>query len=94
MSQNLKGREQWLEVNGKIVEVEGKKYKVKVSSWFATYPYKRYIISVNADPINKRDPEYLKIKQDLGDDWSTDVLESGEDFYAAVYLQCFPGSGQ
>jgi len=91
MSKDLSRKEFWLEANGKIVKVQGKKYKIKVSFWQAIYPYKRYVISVDAEMINKDDPEYVKIRQDLGDDWSTDVLESGEDFYAAVYTQCFPG---
>ena len=90
MSQDLKGREQWLEANGKVVKVEGKKYKIKVSSWLAIYPYRRFVVSVDAEMINKQDTEYLEIKKDLGDDWSTDVLESGDEFYIDVYQQCFP----
>jgi len=91
MAQDLSRKEFWLEANGKVVEVQGKKYKIKVSSWQAIYPYKRYVISVDAEMVNKNDPEYIEIRQKLGDDWSTNVLESGEDFYAAVYLQLFPG---
>jgi len=91
MSHDLRNREYWLEANGKTVKVEGKKYKIKVSSWKAIYPYERYVISVMAEMVDKDDPEYVEIRRNLGDDWSTDVLESGEDFYAAVYTQLFPG---
>jgi len=91
MSQDLSRKEFWLEANGKIVKVQGKEYKIKVSSWQAIYPYKRYVISVDAEMVNHDDPEYIKVREILRDDWSTDVLESREDFYAAVYSQLFPG---
>ena len=89
MSHDLRGREHWVGANGKIVTIEGKKYKIKVSSYKAISPYERMVISVLAEMMNKSDPEYLNTKLILGDDWSTDVLDSGDDFYAAVYLQLF-----
>ena len=91
MSQDLSRREFWLEANGKTVKVQGKKYKIKVSSWKAIYPYKRYVISVMAEMVDKDDPEYIEVRRILRDDWSTDVLESGDDFYCAVHEQLFPG---
>ena len=91
MSQDLSKKEYWLEANGKTVKVEGKKYKIKVSSWKAIYPYERYVISVMAEMVNKDDPEYIEVRGILRDDWSTDVLESGDDFYCAVHEQLFPG---
>ena len=90
MSHDLRGREHWVGANGKIITIEGKKYKIKVSSYKAIYPYERMVISVYAEMMDKADPEYLDTKLILGDDWSTDVLDSGDDFYAAVYLQLFP----
>jgi len=89
MSHDLRGREQWLGVNGKVITVRGKKYKIKVSSHKAIYPYERMVISVMAEMMDKNDLEYLETKLILGDDWSTDVLDSGDDFYSAVYLQVF-----
>jgi len=91
MTQDLSRKEFWLEANGKVVKIQGKEYKIKVSSWQAIYPYKRHVISVDAEMVNHDDPEYIEIRQKLGDDWSTDVLESGDDFYSAVYSQLFPG---
>lgn len=89
---DLQGNERWVGANGKIVIVDGKQYKIRVTSFEAIYPYKRYVISVYADPVDKEDPEYRRIKALLGDDWMTDVLDSLDDaFYASVFGQCFPG---
>jgi len=87
---SLKGLEYWLEANNKNVFIGGKEHVVKVDSFLAKYPYERYVISVDAEMIDKNDPEYLEVKKLLGDDWSTDILDSGDDVYADVYNQLFP----
>lgn len=93
MSKDLRFYKKWLDANGKIVDINGKKYKIKVSAYGAVYPYERMVISVYADMIDKNDPEYIEIKKVLGDDWSTDVLESNDATYMSIYEQCF-GKGE
>ena len=86
---NRRGLEYWLQANNKKIFIGGKEHVIKVNTFLAKWPYKRFVISVNAEMINKTDPEYLEIKAKLGNDWATDVLESGDDVYTDVYNQLF-----
>lgn len=87
MSKALRGREAWLDANGKTVKIDGIKHVLEVSTHRAIYPYREDVISVYAEPINKNSEYYLKTKRELGDDWSTDVLDSGDELYIEVAQQ-------
>lgn len=89
MSKPLDNYSCWLDADGKIVTINDKEYKIRVTTHKAIYPYERWVINVSAIMVDQTDPEYLRIKNDLGDDWSTDVLESGDDIYTSIYNQCF-----
>lgn len=78
MSQRLEGREKWLDANGKIVKIDGRKHMLRVSTYRAIYPYPENVITVYAEPINKKSKYYLDTYKILKYDWSTDVLESIE----------------
>lgn len=80
------GDPRWLEHDGKTVTIDRIKYKIKVSSYRARYPYPHDVITVDAVPVNKRAKHYLDIKRKLGDDWVTDVLGS-PDFEFEVMKQ-------
>lgn len=77
---------QWLKHHGKVVKVDGKKYKISASSHDAIYPYKHKSYTASAEMVDKNDPEYLTTKKDLGDDWSTDLLDSDPEV-AAKFLK-------
>jgi len=66
----------WLRQNGKKVKIDGLSHRIQVQTYHAIYPYKHEVISVYAEPVNKRSAYYLRERKKLGDDWSTDVLGS------------------
>jgi hypothetical protein len=68
----------WRDYDGQKVLIDGRHYKLKVSTYQAIYPYKHQAISVNADPVYKKSEWYLEVKGKLGDDWSLDVLSCPE----------------
>ena len=74
--------EKLVEYNGKITKIGGKTHKIRVYTIHAIYPYDHYEIFMYADMCNKYDPEYVEIKNKLGDDYSTDLLESESEIYA------------
>lgn len=78
---------EWLEANGKEVLLDGLAYRLKVTTFMAVYPYRREVISVMAEPVNKNSRHYLEVKRDLGDDWSTDVLDSDASLIVDVARQ-------
>jgi hypothetical protein len=86
----LKGNERWINVNGKIVTIDRKDHRLQVTILTVRRPYNGYVISVFADPIDKQDEDYLRIKEIIKDDWMIDVLEAEDDTYMEVFLQCFP----
>lgn len=59
---------QWLEHDGKIITLEGHKHKLRA------YCVGEYIY-VYAEPLDKSSKWYQDIKHQLGDDWSTDILD-------------------
>ena len=75
---NATFHQDWLEHDGKICIVDGLKCRVKVVTGKAIYPYPHSTIEVSAVPVSKQSKKYKKIKDQLGDDWSTDLLESFE----------------
>lgn len=79
--------QEWLDHDGKTVFINGHAYKLSVHTYRACYPYDREVIQVFADPKNRRAEWYLKTKRELGDDWSTDILESSDEIYCDVLTQ-------
>ena len=72
----------------KIVKLDGLAYRIVCHKpHMAIYPYKHMSYWVDLDPVNKRSEHYLKIKRKLGDDWSTDALELGDDSFMKVMKQ-------
>lgn len=88
MGRNIHYHENWMEHDGKTVRIDGHSYRLKVSTYEATYPYRHTAISVMAEPKDKDSEMYRRTRKDLGDDWSTDVLESDISLQANVLHQC------
>jgi hypothetical protein len=78
----------WTNHDGKVVTINQKKFRLKVSTYEATYPYSRHVIEVKADPINKKSKWYQDDKNLLGDDWFLDVLECSCELQADILTQC------
>jgi len=79
----------WIKYDGATVKIGKHSHVIKVSVYDATYPVHQQVISVYADPVNKHSVEYLKTKKILGDDWSTDLLESecGDEVFDQLQSQ-------
>lgn len=80
---------QWIKHHGATVKIGKHAHVIKVSVYDAIYPVHQRVISVYADPVNKHSVEYLKTKKILGDDWSTDLLESecGDEVFQQLQNQ-------
>jgi hypothetical protein len=87
MSKSTKFFGEWEKFNGRKVKIEGRAYRIRATVSTAIYPYEDEVISVHAEPINKRSKYYLKTKAELGDDWSTDVLESSIELICDIWTQ-------
>jgi hypothetical protein len=72
---------------GKVIKLDGISYKIRCREYNAKYPTKHIAYHVDLDPVNKRSEYYLKIKRKLGDDWSTDGLELGDESLMQVLKQ-------
>ena len=77
----------WLNQDRKEVLIDGLAHCLQTSTYRASFPYERDVITVYAEPINKCTKHYLKVRRELGDDWSTDVLESGIELQVAIKQQ-------
>lgn len=88
MTHEVARYKEWLEHDGKTVYLGGVAYVVKVNTWRAQYPYEVDVIAVHAEMKNKNSALYRDVKRSLGDDWSTDVLDSDEQVYVDVLSQC------
>ena len=74
--------------NGKQLTMpDGTAVTLRVNIWNAIYPYKHQVIRAMLDPVNKQAESYQKTRRELGDDWSTDLLESGEDIQNHIFAQ-------
>lgn len=82
-----KNEAMWLEHNGKVVTLDGVKCKLAVDAYKAIYPYEHRVLRVFAEPIDKQSAEYQRVKSDLGDDWSTDVLGSDVEVISEILSQ-------
>lgn len=83
----LEHHKEWLNYDGCKVILNGIAHNIMVSTHKAFYPYECDIITVHADPVDKRTKYYQDIKRELGDDWSTDVLDSDIDIQVNILLQ-------
>ncbi len=72
------GNEQWLGADGRAVQINGEQFKLHVVKINAIYPYERQVLDISARPIDTASKRYLEIRQQLGDDWSTDVTSDPE----------------
>jgi hypothetical protein len=70
----------WLEWNGSHVRIEGMLCMLRVEQRRAIYPYPHDVLDVSAVPtmVAKRSEAYLRIKDDLRDDWDFSVLATPE----------------
>ena len=80
-------RDTWAPHDGKIITIDGHKYRIKVEEWHAHYPTARTVIRVECEMVNKRSEAYLATRDRLGDDWFTDVLDSSPELQASILAQ-------
>ena len=78
---------QWTEHNGKKVTVDGLRCRLVVRDFLAVYPYRQQMITVSAQPLSTTTKKYQAMRQQLGDDWSTDVLASDPEVTTDVMRQ-------
>lgn len=77
----------WMNHNNKIILVDKVKYRLKCESYMARYPYEQKVISVHAEPVNKRAKHYVEQVKQLGDHWSIDVLDSDIEVQSEILSQ-------
>jgi len=79
----------WEQHDGRLVTLDGIRRKLRVRSYNAIYPVARRVISVHAEPFGagKRNEAYLRVRRELGDDWSTDVLSSDIEVQSEILAQ-------
>ena len=68
----------WLNLDGLKVTIEGHTHVLKVRTHKAIYPYAHTALYVDAEMCDKNHEDYLSIKRQLRDDWTTDILSSPE----------------
>lgn len=77
----------WVEHNNKIVLIDKVKYRIKAESYMARYPYEQRVVSVHAEPVNKKSKMYLEHMREYRDHWSIDVLDSDIELQAEILSQ-------
>lgn len=77
----------WIDFDGRIVKLDGINHRIRVSRYNAIYPYPRIVTTVSAEPCDRRTRYYRDIRAELGDDWSTDILESDVSIQSEVLAQ-------
>lgn len=77
----------WEKHDGKRVKIDGLAYTIRVRTGEAIYPYKHRYIMVDAVPVNKNSAHYQQVREQLRDDWTTDVLASGDELQADILRQ-------
>ena len=82
MSHRLEFHKEWQDHHGAIVKIDGRNHTLRVRTYRARYPREEWVITVDAVPTNRRSKHYQDVRDQLGDDWSTDVLASD------IELQC------
>ena len=84
MARSLEYYSDWLDYEGKVyVDPDVGRCKIRIMIHTAIYPCKLEMISVYGEPLNKN-KHYREVRQQLGDDWSTDILESDPEYQAMV----------
>jgi len=73
--------------HGKVVKIDGLSYRLRVQIFDAIYPYQHQSISVHAEPVSRKSKYYRKVREELGDDWSLDVLSSSLELQCSVLEQ-------
>jgi hypothetical protein len=66
---------EWTVANGQTVIIDNLKYKIRVSTFRATFPYPFTAITVDAEPVSKTSAHYIEVRKALQDDWSIDLLD-------------------
>ena len=85
MARSLEHYSDWLDYEGKIyIDPDVGRCKIRTMLFTAVYPCKMAMISVYGEPLNKRNRHYLDVKQQLGDDWTMDILESDPEYQAMI----------
>ncbi len=77
----------WMDFDGRVVLIDGINHKIRVNRYNAIYPYPRIVTTVDAEPCNRNTKYYRDIRRQLGDDWSTDILQSDPSLQCDVLLQ-------
>lgn len=91
MARSTKFYGDWADHHGKTVLIDGIKHRIETMVYMASYPRAEEMIDVQAVPVNKRTKYYTDIKDHLGDDWSTDLLDCDPELQAAVLQQLGAG---
>jgi hypothetical protein len=73
--------------HGTVILLDGIKHTLSVSTYWAIYPYAHEVITAHAEPKDKRSEYYRRTREELGDDWSTDLLDSDVTVLADVLAQ-------
>lgn len=68
----------WLEQDGKMVTLDGLKYRIRAKVSRGVYPYEANYLDVYAEPASKRSKKYRDTRRALGDDWVLSVTDSPE----------------
>ena len=76
---------------GKVVTLDGLKYRLCISVYDAVYPIKEKVISAYLEPVSKKSKEYLETKKLLKDDWSIDMFSLSLEGYCNVFRQLVKG---
>jgi len=77
----------WLEHDGKPVSIDGVRYTLRAKSHEAIHPIRQQVVTVLAEPCNRRSKAYLEERAKLGDDWDIDVLDSSCELQADLLRQ-------
>lgn len=60
--------------DGEIIVIDSMECRIKCSEHRAIYPRPHIARYVSLEPVHKNSKRYLKIRNELGDDWTTDGL--------------------
>ena len=79
----------WSEYDQRLVTIDGLRCRIRVTSYRARYPYERLVVNVHAVPTAaaRRSEKYRQRRRELGDDWFTDVLDSGFETQEEILAQ-------
>lgn len=77
----------WEQHDGKIVKIDGHNHRLRCTTYMARYPREELMIDVSAEAVNKRAKWYQEQRRQLGDDFSTDVLDSDIELQSDIMRQ-------